>query len=164
MMFAQRFTHIFFPSFMRANAHRSMKDRLKTALFRTLDDTRRLIFVTGVVSAGTQLWAPFLMREVEVYGASGGVEGSYCGPDSTVVNKDLFKWIAALESIWTYAIPFSITLLTDVAVLALTNERGKAKRSFATVSAEQLSTAGSSTRGKKKEEAFGTKNGVGAVR
>lgn len=62
------------------------------------------------------------MREVFVYSGKGFIEGSYCGPDSTFVNKNLFKWIAAVESAWTYAIPFLITLLTDIAVLFFSQE------------------------------------------
>lgn len=62
------------------------------------------------------------MREIFVYSAKGLIEGSYCGPDSTLINQKLFKWIAAVESAWTYAIPFLITLLTDIAVLFCSNE------------------------------------------
>lgn len=62
------------------------------------------------------------MSEIFVYSAKGLIEGSYCGPDSTLINQNLFKWIAAVESAWTYAIPFSITLLTDIAVLFCSTE------------------------------------------
>ena len=58
-----------------------------------------------------------------------GSEGAtYCGPDDQIVDRALFKWIAAIESFWTYAVPFSVTLCTDIAVLVFANEN---KRNWA---------------------------------
>lgn len=62
------------------------------------------------------------MKELFVYNAAEEVVGSYCGPDSTVVDKDIWKWIAVVESIWTYAAPLAITVVTDLAVLVFTRD------------------------------------------
>lgn len=48
MMFAQRFAHIFFPM------HRVKADE-GGKLLRILDDTRILILITGLMSAGSQV-------------------------------------------------------------------------------------------------------------
>ncbi|KAI1714152.1 7 transmembrane receptor (rhodopsin family) domain-containing protein [Ditylenchus destructor] len=140
MMFAQRFVHIFFPM------HRWRgKIEDEGTFFRTLDDTPKLILITGIMAAGTQMWAPFLMTEVLILSPQGTVQGCYCGPDSTLVNKNLFKWIAAVESIWTYAMPFVITLLTDLAVL-IYFPLDSSKR-FTTISTEEVLTKKKSTSG-----------------
>lgn len=39
------------------------------------------------------------MKEVRILDHNGVLEGCYCGPDSTLINKNLFKWIAAVESV-----------------------------------------------------------------
>lgn len=39
------------------------------------------------------------MKEVSIFDRNGNLEGCYCGPDSTIINKNLFKWIAAVESV-----------------------------------------------------------------
>jgi hypothetical protein len=70
-----------------------------------------------------QFWTPILMTQVVVGDTIGdGIEGSYCGADHSLVGHNTFKWIAVIESMWTYAIPFCITLCTDIAVLVFANE------------------------------------------
>uniref|UniRef100_A0A915E6C4 G-protein coupled receptors family 1 profile domain-containing protein n=1 Tax=Ditylenchus dipsaci TaxID=166011 RepID=A0A915E6C4_9BILA len=130
-LFAQRFVAIFFPM----HRWQGKSDDEGGTLFRILDDTPKLILITGVMAAATQMWAPFLMKEVLIIGQSGSIEGAYCGPDSTLVNKDLFKWIAAVESVWTYAMPFLITVLTDLAVLVYPLNSSKR---FTTISSEDV--------------------------
>ncbi|KAI6216657.1 G-PROTEIN-RECEP-F1-2 domain-containing protein [Aphelenchoides fujianensis] len=123
MMFSQRFAHIFF------SVHRP-----KSGGLTLFEDTRRLLIITGIVSLITQVWAPILMKQLRVANMNGGVEAVYCGADSSLINPELFKWIAVAESCWTYVIPLLITVLTDIAVLAFTRE----SKWFTTVTSQAI--------------------------
>ncbi|KAI6236173.1 G-PROTEIN-RECEP-F1-2 domain-containing protein [Aphelenchoides besseyi] len=123
MMFTQRFAHIFF------SVHRP-----KSGGLTFLEDSRRLLILTGIMALSTQVWAPILMKELRVPNTNGSIEAMYCGPDPSLINPELFKWIAVVESVWTYLIPLVITVLTDIAVLAFTRE----SKWFTTVSSQSI--------------------------
>ncbi|CAD5228287.1 unnamed protein product [Bursaphelenchus xylophilus] len=123
MMFTQRFAHIFF------SIHRSKKGRL---LFLT--DSKKLLTFTIVMSLMTQIWAPMVMTEHRIPSTGDNMEATYCSVDLTLINPELYKWIAAAESLWTYLVPFVITVLTDFAVLMFTRE----SKWFTTISTQSV--------------------------
>ncbi|TMS37604.1 hypothetical protein L596_004501 [Steinernema carpocapsae] len=124
MMFAQRFVYVFFPV-----GHSRIQ-----YLVNFIEDTQKLLIVTGIMALFTQSWSPILMTENIIRNQGGQIVGSFCGPDTNMVSEHLFKWIAVAESMLTYAIPFFVTVITDMAVVGW-NHRGT---KFTVISSENM--------------------------
>uniref|UniRef100_A0A914CCA2 G-protein coupled receptors family 1 profile domain-containing protein n=1 Tax=Acrobeloides nanus TaxID=290746 RepID=A0A914CCA2_9BILA len=70
-------------------------------------------------------WWPLIMKEIRIVSDNGRVQGTYCGADTKLMAKSLFKWLGLADSLFSYAVPFSITLLTDMAVLVCRTQDNK---------------------------------------
>ncbi|KAK0398005.1 hypothetical protein QR680_002382 [Steinernema hermaphroditum] len=133
-MFAQRFVYVFFPM-----GHKRIQ-----WLVTFIEDTRKLLIITGIMALFTQSWSPILMTENLIRNQGGQIVGSFCGPNTNMVSEHLFKWIAVAESMLTYAIPFFITVVTDMAVVGWNQKGAK----FTVISTENMkSQANSSSTG-----------------
>uniref|UniRef100_A0A0M3HUV0 G_PROTEIN_RECEP_F1_2 domain-containing protein n=1 Tax=Ascaris lumbricoides TaxID=6252 RepID=A0A0M3HUV0_ASCLU len=125
IMFVQRLTFVVFPM-----------ERVKPSgtFFQLICNTKRALAITAFMATTTQAWSPILMTEITIRDNEGEVEASFCGADSTLVYEQLFKWIAVAESMWTYAIPFFVTVVSDMAVIVLHHSSTK----FTLVSREDM--------------------------
>lgn len=96
-----------------------------------------------------QSWAVVLITEQRI-AATNNTSVVVCGEDLAVLSEDLFKWVALGEALSTYVIPFSLTLITDLAVLVFTQRIQRSALSpmsvplrFTLLSSEEMSVSAS---------------------
>ncbi|KHN79832.1 hypothetical protein Tcan_07581 [Toxocara canis] len=126
-MFLQRFVHIFFP--MSSSARRG--NVCMKLWFLVIGDSGKLLAVVAMIATLTQAWTPILLTENTL----DSVDSVYCGPDTRLVNRSIFKTIAIIESTVTYTLPFVLTLLTDISVLVW---RSSTRSQFTLITSEAL--------------------------
>lgn len=63
-----------------------------------------------------------VITEHRIPSSGSTAEATFCSADDQMINPELYKWIAAAESLWTYLVPFVITVVADFAVLVFTKE------------------------------------------
>ncbi|TMS37619.1 hypothetical protein L596_004515 [Steinernema carpocapsae] len=137
-MFVQRFTYIFYPLRSRRNVVATRKS-IGSWMWCLMDDSSKLIAITAIWAIVTQSWTPLLIAENRV--STNTQDGVFCGPDTTIVDPTIFKVIVLIESAFTYAIPFFITLFSDIAVLFWRNSVCVNPPQFTLITLESLGTS-----------------------